>query len=89
MLRELQGIRGIEVLPPEAGMFMLADIRATGLTSAQFVSDFYRRHKVSIMDGSAFGRQTEGFVRMSFATDEALIVEACRRLREYCATLAH
>lgn len=87
MLRGLQGIRGLTVLPPEAGMFMLVDVRATGLTSAQFVNDFYRRHKVSIMDGSAFGRQTEGFVRLSFATDEALIVEACRRLREYCASI--
>lgn len=87
MLRELRGIPGLKVLPPEAGMFMLVDVRATGLTSAQFVSEFYRRHKVSIMDGSAFGRQTEGFVRLSFATDEGLIIEACRRLREYCASL--
>lgn len=85
MMRELRDIRGIQVLAPEAGMFMLADIGATGLTTEQFVSRLYQRHKVSIMDGAAFGRETRGFVRLSFATDEALIVEACRRLREFCA----
>ena len=85
MARELRGIRGLELLLPEAGMFMLVDIRATGLTGAQFASELYRRHKVSVMDGSAFGNETRGFLRLSFATDEALIVEACRRLREFCA----
>jgi len=33
------------------------------------------------MDGGAFGRETEGFVRICFATDEATLIEACRRIR--------
>jgi arginine:pyruvate transaminase len=86
MARELQGIHGLKPLVPDAGMFMLVDIRSTGLTSEQFVRGFFERHKVSVMDGSAFGRETRGFIRLSFATDEALIVEACRRLRDFCAS---
>jgi aspartate/methionine/tyrosine aminotransferase len=85
LARELRGIRGLKLLHPEAGMFMLVDIRDTGLTGEYFVTEFYRRYKVSVMDGSAFGRETQGFLRLSFATEEAQIIEACRRLREFCA----
>jgi len=40
------------------------------------------------MDGLAFGEQTRGFVRLSFAIDETLIIEACRRIRQFCEGLA-
>ena len=84
MTQQVQGIRGIRPLAPEAGMFMLLDVRDSGLTSAQFVSEFFRQQKVSLMDGGAFGHEARGFVRLCFATDTALIVEACRRLRQFC-----
>jgi aspartate/methionine/tyrosine aminotransferase len=86
MARELQGIRGIRMHVPQAGMFMLVDVRDTGLSSDQFVTELYRQQRVSAMDGRAFGEETAGFVRLCFATDESLIVEACRRLRQFCAS---
>lgn len=84
MARELRAIPGIGVRMPEAGMFMLVDVRGTGLTAAQFATELYRRHGVSVMDGAAFGEETRGFVRLCFATDEAAINEACRRIRHFC-----
>jgi bifunctional pyridoxal-dependent enzyme with beta-cystathionase and maltose regulon repressor activities len=36
------------------------------------------------MDGAAFGRETAGFVRVCFATDEVSIDAACERLRRFC-----
>jgi arginine:pyruvate transaminase len=84
MLRELGNIPGIDVIAPQAGMFLLLDVRKTGLSSAEFVSELYRLHGVSVMDGNAFGLETDGFVRLCFATEESVIVEACRRLRSFC-----
>jgi octopine/nopaline transport system ATP-binding protein len=84
MSHNLAGIRGIRVLFPEAGMFMLLDVRDSGLSSDRFVSELYRTHRVSVMDGGAFGEETRGFVRLSFATDAASIAEACRRMRQFC-----
>lgn len=86
MAQELQGIRGIRTHMPAAGMFMLVDVRDTGLSSDQFVTGLYRQQRISAMDGRAFGEETAGFVRLCFATDESLIVEACRRLRQFCAS---
>jgi len=87
MLEHLQGIPGIRPLPPQAGMFMLIDVRDSGQDGGEFARRFFDRHGVSIIAGGAFGAQTRDCVRLSFAVDEPLIVEACARLRRYCTDL--
>lgn len=81
----LRGIRELRAIEPEAGMFMLVDVSATGLTGAEFVRALYASEKVSVMDGAAFGAATAHCVRLCFATDEASIDGACERIRRFCA----
>jgi arginine:pyruvate transaminase len=69
-------------------MFLLLDIRGTGLDSTAFTARLFQAYGVAVMDGLAFGEQTRGFVRLSFAIDETAIVEACRRIRVFCEGLA-
>ena len=83
VLRALQGAKGIRLHAPEVGMFMLVDVRDTGLSGREFMRALYASQRVSVLDGGAFGRETEGFVRICFATDEATIAEATRRIRSF------
>ncbi|HEY0767759.1 MAG TPA: pyridoxal phosphate-dependent aminotransferase [Steroidobacteraceae bacterium] len=88
--RFASGIRDIPLLraiTPEAGMFMLIDVSATGLSGAEFMRALYVSGRVSVMDGAAFGRSTGGCVRVCFATDEATLDAACTRLRQFCEAL--
>ena len=64
-------------------MFMLVDVRGSGYSGREFMRALYESQRVSVMDGGAFGRETEGFVRICFATDEATLLEACRRIRVF------
>ena len=64
--------------PDEAAA--LVDVRGTGHSGREFMRALYQSQRVSVMDGGAFGRETEGFVRICFATDEATLAEACRRI---------
>jgi len=80
-LRDIPGVRALE---PEAGMFMLLDVSATGLSGGQFMRELYRSRGVSVMDGAAFGRSTAGCVRVCFAADEPVLDAACERLRRFC-----
>lgn len=84
MLLGLRGIPGLEPIVPEAGMFMLVDVSDTGLSAAEFMRALYRRQRVSVMDGAAFGHRTRQFVRICFATEEATIDTACARIRQFC-----
>jgi arginine:pyruvate transaminase len=81
----IAGIAGLRPLPPEAGMFMLIDVSATGLTGTEFVHALYAAQRVSVMDGAAFGQATARCVRVCFATDEATLDAACARLRRFCS----
>lgn len=80
MVSGLESLPGIKLCPPDVGMFMLMDVRATGLSGREFMRALYESQRVSVIDGGAFGRETQGFVRLCFATDAATIAEACRRI---------
>jgi aspartate/methionine/tyrosine aminotransferase len=80
----LRGIAPLRLLPPQAGMFVLIDVTATGLSGAEFATALYSAQRVSVMDGAAFGPSAAHCVRVCFATDEATLDEACARLRRFC-----
>jgi arginine:pyruvate transaminase len=86
-LAGLRGMRGLECFVPDAGMFLLVDVRGTGLTGYDFMCELYRTERVSVLDGGAFGQETAGFVRVCFATDEALLREALVRIGRFVETL--
>jgi len=83
----IRGIGALRPLTPEAGMFMLIDVSASGLSGAQFMRALYASQRVSVMDGAAFGQGAAGCVRVCFAADEATLDAACARLRRFCAGL--
>jgi arginine:pyruvate transaminase len=87
LLAGLNGVRGLKCLVPDAGMFLLLDVRGTGLSGYDFMCELYRTERVSVLDGGAFGKETRGFVRVCFATDEALLREAMVRIRRFVESL--
>lgn len=87
LLALLEGAKGLRCFTPEAGMFMLIDVRATGLSGYQFMRGLYESEAVSVLDGGAFGTQTGGFVRVCFAAEEDVLREACARIRRFAASL--
>jgi arginine:pyruvate transaminase len=87
LLAGLDEVPGLKCFVPDAGMFMLVDVRDTGLSGYDFMCELYRSERVSVLDGGAFGRETGGFVRVCFATDEALLRQAIVRIRRFVATL--
>jgi aspartate/methionine/tyrosine aminotransferase len=87
MVAGLAGIPRISTVVPEAGMFMLVDVRGTGLSGYEFMQALYKSQRVSVLDGAAFGRETAGFVRVCFATDPGSLDRGCERLRRFCEQL--
>jgi aspartate/methionine/tyrosine aminotransferase len=87
LLAELEGIRALKCYIPDAGMFMLVDVRDTGLSGYDFMCELYRAERVSVLDGGAFGKGTRGCVRVCFATDEARLRQAVVRIRRFVDTL--
>jgi octopine/nopaline transport system ATP-binding protein len=87
LLAGLGGLRGIRCSAPDAGMFLLVDVRATGLSGYDFMCELYRTERLSVLDGGAFGKETSGFVRVCFAAEQEVLREAIVRLRRFVETL--
>lgn len=77
---------GLELLVPEAGMFVMADVRGTGMTSAEFSQRLFDEQRVSVLDAANFGDRADGWVRISFTIDDVSLAEGCRRIVDFCHT---
>ena len=76
----LHGRAGLRVNTPEAGMFALVDISATGLSGEAFALTLLKDRQVAVMPGESFGAALTGWVRLSLTQSDARIAEACGRI---------
>lgn len=83
----LNQIPGLRCLTPDAGMFMMLDVRGTGLSAGEFSNRLYESEGVAVLDATAFGPSAAGHVRMSFVADDASLEEACRRIAAFARGL--
>ena len=58
----LDGVAGLKVSRPEAGMFALIDIRNLSNDSLQFALDLLEKTDVAVMPGASFGTALEGWM---------------------------
>jgi arginine:pyruvate transaminase len=65
---------------PEGGMFLMLDVRATGLSGDAFARRLLEQEDVSVLPGEGFGPSAAGHVRICVTTDETRLREACRRI---------
>lgn len=79
----LNQVPGLKCLSPDAGMFMMLDVRATGLSAGEFANRLYDATGVAVLDATAFGPSAAGHVRVSFVADDASLEEACRRISTF------
>ncbi len=77
---ELQKIEGLQCHLPEAGMFLMVDIRKTGLSSQEMAELLLNEFDVATLPGIAFGPSGEGHIRVSLAVDEDELVKASKRI---------
>jgi arginine:pyruvate transaminase len=74
----------LRVVRPPSGMFLMVDVRRTGLSAKAFSQALLDGYDVSVLSAEAFGPSGAGFVRLSLTVEEAQLREACRRL-DACA----
>ena len=83
----LDGVAGLAVNHPAAGMFALVDVRATGLSGQAFASGLLEQAGVAVMPGESFGAGLAGWLRLSLTQDDGVVAEACARIAGFARTL--
>ncbi|MDE5872325.1 MAG: aminotransferase class I/II-fold pyridoxal phosphate-dependent enzyme, partial [Lachnospiraceae bacterium] len=83
----LNEIDKIECLNPGGAFYVFPNIKATGLTSAEFTKRLLEEAKVGVCSGRDFGEAGEGYIRLCYATSEDEIIEGIRRIKEFVDNL--
>jgi arginine:pyruvate transaminase len=76
----LEGVGGLRVHRPEAGMFAMVDVSATGLDGEAYAFDLLERTGVAVMPGTAFGETLRGWVRVALTVEDAGFDEGIARV---------
>jgi arginine:pyruvate transaminase len=71
---------GVRALKPDGGMFVMVDIRQTGLSAQAFADRLLDRHGVSVLAGEAFGPSAAGHIRLGLVVGPAPLRDACQRI---------
>jgi arginine:pyruvate transaminase len=87
LAQTLDGVGGLRVHRPEAGMFALVDVRATGLSGEAFAGGLLDQHKVAVMPGESFGQGLAGWLRLSLTQPDDRTTLAATRIAAHAARI--
>jgi arginine:pyruvate transaminase len=76
------------VTPPEGGMFVLFDVRGTGLGSEEFAQALLYRENVALLPCDGFGQSAAGHLRIALTAPDARLDEAGRRIVSFARSIA-
>ena len=74
---------GLKCHLPEGAFYSFPLIKKTGMDSKTFSNALLKSEKVAVVPGTAFGENSEGFVRMCYATNIKNIKEALFRIKRF------
>jgi arginine:pyruvate transaminase len=86
-LRLLAGQNAVRAIPPEGAMYLMLDIRATGLTGAGFADALLTEEKIAVMPGESFGQAAAGHLRVAMTVADDQFETAMRRLLDFAGRL--
>lgn len=78
----------VRFIPPEGAMYMMLDIRATGLTGEQFALELIEAEKIALMPGESFGAAAAGHVRVALTVEDDRFADAFARVLSFAAARA-
>ena len=83
----LSTVKGLGCHRPQAGMYVMLDIRKTGLSGKEFANQLLDSELVSLLPGEGFGPSAAGHVRFSLCENSSTLLEACRRLERFIRSM--
>jgi arginine:pyruvate transaminase len=79
---------GLSVSPPQGGMYLMLNVRATGLSGDEFGARLLDEERIAVMPGESFGKAAAGHIRIALTVADAALEDAMKRIADLAARLA-
>ena len=84
----LNQIPGLTCRKPQGAFYVFPNIRAFGLTSDQMADYLLDEAGVAVLAGNGFGKNGEGYIRLSYCTSEQRIHQGVERIAQALSRLS-
>jgi len=74
---------GCRAIPPEGGMFVLLDVRGSGLSAADFARRLLDSERVAVLPCDGFGASAAGHLRIALSAPETRLRDAAGRILRF------
>ena len=78
---------GVRAVPPQGGMYLMLDIRETGLSGDAFAALLLDAERIAVMPGESFGHAAAGHLRIALTVPEAELRDALGRIAAFARSL--
>ena len=85
----LPGFPNIPMIAPRGGMYLMLDVRKTGLSGIEFANRLLDERSIAVMPGESFGDSAAGHIRVAMTITDDRFGDALRGLCEYAESLMH
>lgn len=80
--------RGLPVVPSSASMYLMVDVRRTGLSGEAFAERLLGEHHIAVMPGESFGHAAAGHLRVALTVEDSRLMDAIRTLANVVESLS-
>lgn len=85
----LEGHNTIRISPPNGAMYVMLDIRATGLSGLAFAEKLLADQGIATMPGESFGAAAAGHIRVALTVPDDELAAALTRIGTFATNLAN
>ncbi|MDW3222188.1 MAG: pyridoxal phosphate-dependent aminotransferase [Paracoccaceae bacterium] len=78
----------VALVPAQGAMYLMLDIRATGMTGEAFAYDLLEAHNIAVMPGESFGACAAGHIRVAMTIEDEAFGNALEMLCAHAETRA-
>lgn len=84
-LKILAGANGLRLVPSGGAMFVMADVRSTGLSGTAFAERLLDERAIAVMPGESFGQAAAGHIRIALTVEDGALETALQQIRAFAS----
>jgi len=78
----------VSLVPAQGAMYVMLDIRSTGMTGENFAYALLEKHHIAVMPGESFGEAAAGHIRVAMTIEDTRFAQALATLCDFAEALA-
>ncbi|PSL20690.1 pyridoxal phosphate-dependent aminotransferase [Shimia abyssi] len=84
----IAGQNTVSLIPAQGAMYLMLDIRPTGLSGEDFANALLDTHHIAVMPGESFGKSAAGHIRVAMTVEDSKFTKSLQTLVTFAQTLA-